>query len=124
MTLAQEDLVLRLITHEEKLKELLNQGNYWRTEDLAQTLGISTSSTKNLLKIVGAKKAASRWVPYELKPEQKELRVNISAEHLERCNKNPDILERIITIDETWLKSYDPLDAKSSRQWVLPNQTP
>jgi hypothetical protein len=55
-----------------------------RAEDLAQILGICTSSTKNLLKVVGAKKIASRWVPHELKPEQKELRVNIFAEHLER----------------------------------------
>jgi hypothetical protein len=63
-------------------------------------------------------------VPYELKPEQKELHVNICAEHLQRYNNNPDILERIIAIDETWLKSYDSKDAKSSRQWVLPDQTP
>jgi hypothetical protein len=54
--------------HEEKLKELLNEGSNWSTEDLAQTIGISTSSTKTLLNIVGAKKIASRWVPYELKP--------------------------------------------------------
>jgi hypothetical protein len=74
--------------------------------------------------VIGAKKIASRWVQHELKPELKELRVNISAEHLERCKNNPDILERIIAIDETWLKSYDPRDAKSSCQWVLPSQTP
>ncbi len=43
------------ITHEEKLKEPLNEGNYWRT-DLAQILSISTSSTKNLLEIVGQKR--------------------------------------------------------------------
>jgi transposase len=62
-------------THEERLRELLNEGECWRTEDLAQTLGISTASTKRLLKEIGAKKVASRWVPYELKPEQKQLRV-------------------------------------------------
>jgi hypothetical protein len=91
---------------------------------LAQILGISTSSTKNLLEIVGAKKIASRWVSHELKPEQKELRVNISSEHLQRYDTNPDILKRIIAIDKTWLKSYDPRDAKSLRQWVLPSQAP
>jgi len=110
--------------HEEKLKELLKEGSNWSTEDLAQTIGISTSSTKTFLNIVEAKKIASRWVPYESKPEQKELRVNICAEHLQRYNNRPDILERIIAIDETWLKSYDPRDATSSRQWVLPGKTP
>ena len=111
-------------THEERLRELLNEGECWRTEDLAQILNISTASTKRLLKEVGAKKVASRWVPCELKPEQKQLRVTVSAEHLERYHSNPNMLERIIAIDETWLKSYDPKDAESSKQWVLPSQKP
>ena len=74
--------------------------------------------------MLGAKKVASRWVPYELEPGQKESLVQICSEDLERFNNNPDILRRIIAIDGTWLKSYDPRDAKSSCQWVLPNQTP
>jgi len=68
---------------------------------LIETLDISTSRTKTLLKIVGAKKVASRWVPHELEPGQKESRVQICSEHLERFNNNPDILRRIIAIDET-----------------------
>jgi transposase len=44
------------IIHEEKLKELLNEGNYWRTEDLTQILDINTSITKNLLKVVERKR--------------------------------------------------------------------
>jgi hypothetical protein len=96
------------IIHEEKLKELLNEGNYWRTEGFSKILGVSTSSKKTVLKMVGAKKVASRWVPHRLKQEQKEFCVNISAGHLERFNNNPDILERTIAIDETGLKSHDP----------------
>jgi len=60
---------------------------------------------------------------HELEPKQKELRLNISVEHFETCKNNPNILERTIATDETWLKAV-LIDAKSSRQCILPSQTP
>jgi len=43
--------------------------------------------------------------------------VNICTEHLERHNNDPDFLNRIISIDETWIKSYDPKGAARAREW-------
>ncbi len=63
---------------------------------------------------------AARWVPHSLTSQQKELRVNISSEHLQRYQSDPDMLNRIIAIDETWIKSYDPLDESQSREWRYP----
>ena len=57
--------------HKEKLKELLLEDKNWSTFELSENLGISTSSTKRLLKEVGAKKIASRWVPHDLTPDKK-----------------------------------------------------
>jgi hypothetical protein len=51
-------------------------------------------------------------------------RARISAEHLERYNNDPGMVDRIISIDETWLKYYDPEDYWSSRQYRLPGQEP
>ena len=110
--------------HKEKLKELLLEDKNWSTFELSENLGISTSSTKRLLKEVGAKKIASRWVPHDLTPDQKKLRADICDEHLQRYNADNDVLARIIAIDETWIKSYDPSDPRSSRQWRLPGQSP
>jgi hypothetical protein len=62
-----------------------------------------------LLKKLGLRKVASRRVPHFLKSEQKELSVNISAENLQRYEGDHHILNMIIAIDETWIKSYDPL---------------
>ncbi len=50
---------------------------------------------------MGAKKIASRWVPHDLTPAQKQLRADICDEHLQRYKADNDILARIIAIDET-----------------------
>ncbi len=46
------------------------------------------------------------------------------AEYLERYNSDVEMLNRIIAIDETWLKYYDPKDYWTSRQYRLPEQPP
>ena len=35
-----------------------------------------------------------------------------------------DMLDRIIAIDESWLRSYDPQDSQSAKRWCLPSQEP
>lgn len=110
--------------HKEKLKELLLEDHNWGTFEFAETLGISYWATRKLLKEIGAKKIATRWVPHQLTPAEKKLRVDICTEHLERFNNDHEMLDRIIAIDETWLKYYDPKDYWASRQYRLPEQPP
>jgi hypothetical protein len=52
------------------------------------------------------------------------LTVDICDEHLQKYKADNDIMVRIIAIDETWIKSYDPSDPRSSRQCQLPGQPP
>lgn len=110
--------------HKEKLKELLLEDHNWGTFEFAETLGISYWATRKLLKEIGAKKIATRWVPHQLTPIQKKLRVDVCTEHLERYISDHKMLDRIIAIDETWLKYYDPKDYWASRQYRLPGQPP
>jgi len=110
--------------HKELLKEMILEDNNWSVFDFADALGISKSSVKRLMKELGAKKVATRWVPHQLTDAQKIARARISAEHLERYNKDHSILDRIIAIDETWLKYYDPEDYWSARRYRLPEQEP
>ena len=110
--------------HKEKLKELLLEDHNWGTFEYAETLGISYWATRELLKEIGAKKIATRWVPHHLTPAQKKSRVNICTEYLERYNSDNEMLDRIIAIDETWLKYYDPKDYWASRQYRLHGHPP
>jgi histone-lysine N-methyltransferase SETMAR len=110
--------------HKEKLKELILEDHNWGTFEYAETLGISYWATRKLLKEIGAKKIATRWVPHQLTPAQKNSRADICTEHLERYKSDHGMLDRIMAIDKTWLKYYDPKDYWASRQYRLPGEPP
>ncbi len=74
------------------------------TDELGQSLGISKTSTLRILRKGEIREGASRLVPYMLTTAQKELRVTISMEHLNRCQSDPDFLDRLIAIDKLGLK--------------------
>lgn len=109
---------------QERLRQLLYQDNNWQTYDYAQALGVSDSSVRCMLRELHARKVASRFVPHELNPVQKNLRKEISQELLENHKKDPTFLDRIIAIDESWVRSYDPKDSQSLKEWQLPDQEP
>ncbi|PSN56149.1 hypothetical protein C0J52_03342, partial [Blattella germanica] len=60
----------------------------------------------------------SRWVPHDLTEEHKWLRYDASRTHLERYRREGEgFLRRIITIDETWARAYEPQLKRQSNEW-------
>jgi len=57
-------------------------------------------------------------VPKEITEEQKQRRVTICQDLLERQD---DILGHVITGDETWVYQYDPETKRQSTQWKTAN---
>lgn len=110
--------------NKEKVRELIMENEGMRTEDLLWETQFSESTLWRILQEVGAKKIKSRWCPHELTDPQKQSRMNIAGKHLARYQKESGFLDKIIAIDETWLKSYDPEDSKQSSEWLLPGQKP
>lgn len=110
--------------NKEMIKQLILESEGMRTEDLLYETGMSQSSLSRLLSEIGARKLKSRWVPHELTQRQQQARHNIAGKHLARYQKEPGFLDKIIAIDETWLKSYDPEDSRQSSEWLLPEQKP
>jgi len=93
-----------------------------RTEDLIHETGMSHTSLLRLLKEIGARKIKSRWIPHELTQRQLQARMNIAGKHLVLYQRESGFPNKIIAIDETWLKSYDPEDSRGSSEWLLPEQ--
>jgi len=56
-------------------------------------------------------------VPRLLTPEQKEIRMNICADILQNIENDPNILEDVITCDESWFFQYDPESKRQSMHW-------
>jgi len=69
---------------------------------------------KILTEDLDTRKVCAKMVPKELTEEQKQRRVKICQDLLERQD---DILGRVITGDETWVYQYDPEKKRQIAQW-------
>ena len=94
-----------------RLRDLLLEDDEWTSEELATYLNVSQSTVLRMLNELGAKKIATRWIPHELNIGNMQTRVDFCQENLNMHRTSSDMLDRIIAIDESWLKSYDPQDA-------------
>ena len=64
------------------------------------------------------RKIASKWVPHDLTDMHKWQRYDASRMHLQRFEREGEaFLRRIISIDETWAKSYEPELKRQSDEW-------
>jgi hypothetical protein len=65
------------------------------------------------------KKLCARWLLHLLTADQKYIRMKISQQCLEPCNKNKtDFVRRFITMDESWIHHYTPESKQQSKQWT------
>ena len=58
-------------------------------------------------------KISAKWIPKCLIGDQKRAKVEIGTRSVE----GPDFLNRVITMDETWLNFYDPETKQQSMEW-------
>lgn len=108
----------------EWVKQLILESDGMRFFDLMYVTGIPRTSLQRILNEIGAKKIKSRWCPHELTATQKQARYAIAGKHLARYQREQGFLNRIVAIDETMLKSYDPKDDRQTSEWLLPGQKP
>jgi hypothetical protein len=92
--------------------------------DLMYETGVPRTSLQRILNEIGAKKIKFRWCPHELTATQKQARYAIAGKHLARYQREQGFLNRIVAIDETILKSYDPKDDRQTSEWLIPGQKP
>jgi len=106
----------------EQLVDLIIEQDDYTEEEFATELNVSQATISRMLTELGARKIAARWIPHELNIGNKQTRIDVCKELLEMYKANPECLDRIITIDESWLRGYDPQDAQSAKRWCLPGQ--
>jgi len=73
---------------------------------------------KILTEDLDMRKVCAKIVPKELTEEQEQRRVTICQDLLERQD---DILDHVITGDETWAYQYDPETKRQSAHWKIAN---
>jgi len=56
-------------------------------------------------------------VPGNLTEQQRDVRVSACAELPEQVEADPELIERVITGDESWFFQYDPETKRQSLEW-------
>ena len=88
-------------------------------EELSAATGLSTTSVFRILtNDLEKRKICARWVPHCLTVEQKQKRLDIATLLKQRCDvEGQDFLHRIIAIDETWIRDFEPEMKSQSNEW-------
>ena len=89
-------------------------------QEIEELSGIHLSSVlKILCERLGLRKIYARWVPHLLTDEQKQSRVRLASQVIEKYDKcDPRRLEEIVTGDETWIYHFQPNSKAKNKVWV------
>ena len=109
-------------TNEENVQnvaKLLEADRRYTCEEKAYELDIShVSAYRILTERLQMRKVAPRWVPHMLSETEKHQRVKIARSLLQRYEEEGDKrLQRIVAIDETWMRSFEPELKQQSSEW-------
>jgi transposase len=92
-------------------------------EEISQGTGISPTSIFLILsKDLQKRNICALWLPQCLTTEQKQKRLEIATLPKQRFNvEGQAFLYRIIAIDETWIRDFEPDLKSESNEWIRPN---
>ncbi|KAF6288416.1 hypothetical protein mRhiFer1_009149 [Rhinolophus ferrumequinum] len=98
-----------------RIRQIVRQNRQLTVRSIADQVNIDRETVKKILtENLGMRKVCAQMVPKELTDEQKQRRVEVCQDLLERQD---DVLGRVITGDETWVYQYDTETKYQSAQW-------
>ena len=102
------------------VKTLIEEDARYTVQEIEELSGIHLSSVLKILRErLGVRKICARWVPHLLTDEQKQSRVSLASQVIEKYNNfDPRRLEEIITGDEPWIYHFQPDSKAKDKVWV------
>ena len=90
---------------------LIEEDAHYTVQEIEELSGIHSPSVLKILR-----KICARWVPHLLSGNQKQSRVRLASQVIEKYDKcDPRRLEEIVTGDETWICHFQP-DSKAKNK--------
>ena len=101
------------------IAQCLEYDRRWSLQELQAHTGIDQATVHKILREdLHMRKIAAKWVPHAFTEQQKWCRYEICRILLERYkNEGENLLNNIITIDETWVRAYEPEFKSQSAEW-------
>ena len=100
------------------IAQCLEDDRQWSLQELQAHTGIDQASVHTILREdLHMCKIAAKWVPHALTEQQKWCCYETCRIHLESYQNGENLLNRIIAIDETWARAYEPELKRQSAEW-------
>ena len=102
------------------VKKLIEEDAHYTMQEIEELSGTHSSSVLKILRErLGLRKICAHWVPHLLTDEQKQSRVRLASQIIEKYDKcDPRRLEEIVTGDETWIYLFQPDSKAKNKVWV------
>ena len=85
---------------------------------MADEFGVNRETIHQILvKDLGKRKVASRFMPYALSDDQRHKPVQYAKDIIITARRNKNFLNSSVAVDETWCFPYDPTTKRQSAEW-------
>ena len=100
------------------IAQCLEDDRRWSLQELQAHTGTDQATVHTILRDdLHMRKIAAKWVPHALTEQQKWCPYETCRIHLERYQNGENLLNNIITIDETCVRAYEPELKRQSGEW-------
>ena len=102
------------------VKTLTEEDARYTVQEIEELTSIHSSSVLKILRErLGLRKICAHWVPHLLTDEQKQSRIRLASQVIEKYDKcDPCRLEEIVTGDETWIYHFQPDSKAKNKVWI------
>jgi len=99
----------------ERVHDVIRKDRRLGVRAVAEEVNLDRESVRQILRgELNIRKVCAKMVPKLLSDEQKECHKELCLDLLQRIENEPDLLNSIITCDETWIFTYDPETKRQS----------
>ncbi|GFS78965.1 protein GVQW3 [Trichonephila clavipes] len=105
----------------EKVASLIRSDRRLSIRAIAETVNIDKECVRQILHDnLNMQKVRAKMVPKILTFEQQATRKNVCTDILDAIKNDPNLLEKVITCDESCFFTYDPETKRQSMHWKTP----
>lgn len=102
----------------QRVRNVLNSDRRLSVRMIADQVGIDKMTAHTIVtEELGMRRICAKLVPKVLTDDQKQRRVSVSEDLLQRVEEDPGFLDNVITGDESWFFEYDPETKRQSSEW-------
>jgi len=101
-----------------RVRELVRSNRRLTVRMIADEVKVNREAVRRILtEELGMGKICAKMVPRNLTEQQRHARVSVCAELLEQVEADAELMERVITGDESWVFQYVPENKRQSLEW-------